>query len=155
MALTDRAGRFVRFKLKPGNAAEVLELPTLLNGVPIPENSELLGDKAFDSNAVRTLLASAGIITTIPPKSNRRQPAYYDVQSYQGRQLVENAFADAKQFRGIATRYCKLATMFAGRFSLVAWFVGTKHTRRGPSPHCRQSEPSGPEGRQLPLTTAA
>ena len=151
IALTDRAGRFVKFKLKPGNAAEVSELPTLLDDAATAETSELLADKAYDSAAVRLLLASLGIIPTIPSRSNRREPVYYDVWSYKARHLVENAFADVKQFRGIATRYCKLATMYAGLFGLAAWFVGTKTARRGPSPHRRQSEPDRPLGCQPQL----
>ena len=133
MALTDRAGRFVKFKLKPGNAAEVTELGPLLDDAPIDETSELLGDKAFDSDAVRAFLASLDIIATIPGRSNRREPVEYDAWSYQARHLVENAFADVKQFRGIATRYHKLAETYGGLLSLVCWYVGTRTTRRGPS----------------------
>ena len=147
IALTDRAGRFVKFKLRPGNAAEVTEFPALLDDAPLDETSELLADKAYDSDPVRLLLASMGIIATIPPKSNRREPPYHDVQSYKGRHLVENAFADAKQFRGIATRYCKLAEMYAGLLSLVAWYCGTRSSRRGESQYQRQAEPDGPADR--------
>lgn len=142
----------MKFKLKPGNAAEVLELAALLDDAAPSETSELLADKAYDSDAVRRLLASRGIIATIPPRSNRREPAYYDTQSYKARHLVENAFADAKQFRGIATRYCKLAEMFAGMLSLVTWFTATRSSRRGPSQYCRQAELDGPTGRQLQMT---
>lgn len=116
-----------------------------------PETSELLADKAYDSDAVRLLLASRGIIATIPGRSNRREPIYYDSVSYKARHLVENAFADAKQFRGVATRYCKLAEMFEGMLSLVAWYVGTSRTRRGPSQYERQSEPTSAYPGQLPL----
>lgn len=42
-----------------------------------------------------------------------------------------------KHFRGIATRYHKLAETYGGLLSLVCWFVGTRATRRGPSPHGR------------------
>ena len=90
MALTDPAGRFVRFRLKPGNAAEVSELVALLDGAPLNETSELLRDKAFDSDAIRAMLASVGIIATISPKSNRRAPPVYGACSYKGRHLVEN-----------------------------------------------------------------
>ena len=89
------------------------------------------------------LLASQGIIATIPPKSNRRVQHHYDALSYKARHLVENAFVDAKQFRGIATRYCKLAAMYEGLLCLVAWFTGTRSTRRGPSPHTRQAGVDG------------
>ena len=128
----------VRFKLKPGNAAEVTELIPLLGGVSLNETSEVLGDKAFDSNSIRNMLASNGIIATIPPKANRKNPPNYDAESYKTRHLVENVFADAKQFRGIATRYHKLATTFSGIFSLVAWYLATKQGRRGPSPYQKQ-----------------
>lgn len=111
----------------------------------------MLADKAYDSDAVRQELASREIIATIPSKSNRVAPIYYDTVSYKARHLVENAFVDAKQFRGIATRYCKLAEMFEGILCLVAWYVGTKSTRRKESQYRRQAEPHGPEGRQLPL----
>ena len=35
------------------------------------------------------------------------------MDAYKARHLAENAFADVKQFRGIATCYCKLALTFA------------------------------------------
>ena len=151
MALTDRAGRFVKFKLRPGNAAEVSELAALLDAAPLSDTGELLGDKAYDSDAIRTLLASLEIIATIPPKSNRREPAYYDKTSYKARHLVENAFADIKQFRGIATRYHKLAVNFSGLVNLAAWYIGTRSTRRGPSSYERQLGLDGTPDRQTTL----
>ena len=51
--------------------------------------------------------------------------------------MVENAFADYKQFRGLATRYCKLACTFAGLVNLVGWYIGTKQHQRKPSRHGR------------------
>ena len=99
----------VQFLLRPGNVAEGKELPTLLAGVPLNDTRELLGDKAYDSNAVRALLASLDIAATIPSKANRKEPIWFDQGSYQGRHLVENAFRARKQFRGIACRYAKLA----------------------------------------------
>ena len=68
IASPGRAGRFVKFKLKPGNAAEVSESPTLLSDA---ETSELLADKAHDSDAVPLLLASMGIIAAIRPVTAR------------------------------------------------------------------------------------
>lgn len=128
-------------------------MPSLLDDAHA-ETSELLADKAYDSDAVRLLLVSLGIIPTIPSRSNRREPVGYDVWSYKARHLVENAFADVKQFRGIATRYCKLEATFAGMMDLVCWFVGTKTTRRGPSPYQRQAELEGLPGMQLRLSAS-
>ena len=55
--------------------------------------------------------------------------------AYQARHLVENTFADLKQFRGIATRYCKLAATYLALVSLVAVVVNIRSTRRGASSH--------------------
>ena len=45
------------------------------------------------------------------------------MEAYKARHLVENAFADLKQFRGIATRYCKLALTFGEMFALCYWLI--------------------------------
>lgn len=125
--------------LRPGNAAEVTALPTLLTGVPLHQTAELLGDKAYDRAAVRRGLAARGISATIPGKANRRAPIWFDAWSYQGRHLVENAFADLKQFRGVACRYAKLAENYAGFVNLASWFIGTKQGQR-PEPVYQRAE---------------
>lgn len=128
-------------------------MAALLDDATDAETSELLADKAYDSDSVRLLLASRDIVATIPSRSNRRASLYYDSESYKARHLVENAFADAKQFRGMATRYCKLVEMFAGMVSLVAWYVGTRSGRRGASRYRRQAGVSGVGAGQLPLAS--
>lgn len=136
--LTDRRGRFARFSLKPGNAYEGGELMPLLEGTPTP--GKLLADKAYDSNKIRDRLEADGVEAVIPPqrKPNRKPlKVECDMEAYKARHLVENAFADLKQFRGIATRYCKLAETFSELLSLVFWHLNTKEGRRGASPHSR------------------
>ena len=113
------------------------ELPALLADAPLTGTRELLGDKAYDSTAVRRGLAALGISATIPGKSNRRVPIWFDAWSYQGRHLVENAFADLKQFRGVACRYAKLAENYAGFVNLASWFIGTKQRQRPESVYQR------------------
>lgn len=127
MAMVDKSGRLVRFAVRPGNAAENLELPTLLSGV---DTNEVIADKAYDTDAIRLALAASDIIATIPPKSNRKEPPWYDKLSYRTRHLVENFFADLKQFRGIATRYCKLGESFCAFIDLAGWYLETKAGRR-------------------------
>ena len=133
LALVDRKGQIARFLLLPGNRGESPELFNLLDGVPLEDINELLGDKAYDSNAVRAMLGDAGIIATIPARSNRIDPPSYDKERYKGRHLVENIFADLKQFRGIACRYAKLLTSFEAFVNLGAWYLATKDRQRGPS----------------------
>ena len=131
MALVDKSGRLVKFTIRPGNAAESPELPTLLDGVA---TSEVIADKAYDTNHIRLTLANSDIIATIPPKSNRRVQYEYDKESYKTRHLVENLFADLKQFRGVTTRYNKLGERYAAFINLTAWFIETKETGRTKRP---------------------
>ena len=126
MAVTDRRGRLVTFSLVPGNADEGKQLIALLDELDTEQIEELLGDKAFDRNSIRELLRQKGIKTTVPGKRNRRVPIIYDVWSYKGRHLVENVFADLKEFRGIATRYHKLVTTFCAGLHLVSWHLRTR-----------------------------
>ena len=56
---------------------------------------------------------------TIPSKSNRKAPIPYDKYTYKGRRLIENLFGDIKHFRGISTRYHKLAETFCAGLHLV------------------------------------
>ena len=126
LALADKNGRLVRFSLLPGNAFEAHHLGRLLEGLPVSEIDELLGDKAYDTNAVREMLAEMGIEVTIPSKANRKVPIPHDRYSYKGRHLIENLFVDIKHFRGISTRYHKLAETFCAGLHLVTWFMRTR-----------------------------
>ena len=114
LALADKNGKLVRFSLLPGNAFEAHHLKQLLEGLDVSQIEELLGDKAYDTNAVRAMLAEMGIEITIPSKSNRKAPIPYDKYSYKGRHLIENLFVDIKHFRGISTRYHKLDFVHLG-----------------------------------------
>lgn len=113
----------MRFTLKPGNAAESPVLPTLLDGV---QAGELIADKAYDTNHIRSTLATRDIIATIPSKRSRLNPFPLDLEAYRTRHLVENFFAHLKLFRGIATRYCKLAESYAAFVQLAGWVIATR-----------------------------
>ena len=52
------------------------------------------------------------MVPVIPPRSNRKLQRKYDKYIYKLRHLVENAFLAMKQFRGLATRYCKRESSF-------------------------------------------
>ena len=87
---------------------------------------KLLGDKAYDSAALRQWLDDRGTKPVIPNKSNRKQPFSFDKKSYKQRHRIENAFCRLKDFRRIATRYDRLARNFLASVCLVAaivWWV--------------------------------
>ncbi len=84
---------------------------------------ELLGDKAYDSAALRESLEDRGTKPVIPNRSNRKQPFRFNKKSYKKRHRIENAFCRLKDFRRIATRYDRLARNFLASICLVAAIV--------------------------------
>jgi transposase len=73
----------------------------------------LLGDKAYDSDAIRANLDSRGAKAVIPPKANRKAPAPFDKELYKARSAVECTFNLLKQARRFATRYEKTLRNYA------------------------------------------
>ena len=124
-------GRLVKFVLQPGNAAEHRALPALLDGLA---TQELIADQAYATDLIRNGLTGAGIRPVIPARARRWQPAWHDPMVYGLRHLVENRFAARKEYRGIATRYCKLARMYAATFCLVATVVAMRERETGQNP---------------------
>lgn len=73
---------------------------------------EVVCDGAYDSDALRALIAEAGANAVIKPHPNRKDPPYFDPVAYQKRHHIEQTFSKFKQFRRIATRYDKLERTF-------------------------------------------
>jgi transposase len=92
---------------------------------------EVLGDKGFDSDAIRAAcLEEFDALPVIPNKENRTDPWPWDEvmrEIYRQRNRVERAFAKGKQFRRFATRYEKLKDVFLGVVRLVFGFI---HVRK-------------------------
>ena len=72
----------------------------------------LLADKGYDSDEIVGWAEKHGMVAVIPPRKNRKVQREYDRYLYKLRHLVENAFLKLKQWRGVATRYCKRASSF-------------------------------------------
>ncbi len=100
-------------------------------GRPRTRPEALLGDKAYSSRANRALLRAGRIHTVIPQRADeiahrqRRgsgggRPPAFDAMTYKRRNVVERSFNDHKQWRGLATRYDKLATNYRGAVVLRA-----------------------------------
>lgn len=83
----------------------------LLSGVNIT-GSNILGDKAYGTAAIRNYITEQNAQHTIPPKENNPNPWHCDFWLYKERHLVECFFNKIKAFRRVATRYDKLATSF-------------------------------------------
>ena len=59
----------------------------------------------------------------MPAKSNAIDQRHYEQHLYKARHLIENFFARLKQYRGIATRYDKLAQNFLSAIYLASTII--------------------------------
>lgn len=120
----DALGNAIGFVLSGGQAHDLYGADHLL---PTMKADILLADKAYDADErVIDVLHAAGKAAVIPPKANRKVDRGYDQELYQARHLIENFFADLKQFRAIATRYEKTARNFLAAVYLVAAVIWLK-----------------------------
>lgn len=133
VAVCDKEGRIAAFTLAPGPRSEVKLADDVIG--QINSMGRFLADRAYDSRALRTRVEGLGAEAVIPSRRTVKRPPPCDMEAYKARHLVENAFADIKHYRGIATRYCKLALTFTEMLSLVCFMVNTRETRRGVSPY--------------------
>ena len=120
MALTDALGNLIDFRLLPGQAHDLRGTAALIERL---SGVQLLADRAFDANWLREALAKVAVEAVIPPKSNRRFPAKFDRDTYKWRHLIENFFGKLKEYRGIATRYCKTDTSFTAFIAIAAILI--------------------------------
>lgn len=123
-ATCDALGNPTGFHLTPGQACDLDGADVLLGDIP---TDILIADKGYDADErVIRRLEQKGITTVIPPKRNRKHQREYDRERYKARHLIENFFAKLKQYRGIATRYDKLAETFLSAIYMAAsviWLI--------------------------------
>jgi transposase len=132
--LVDGRGLPLVVLVGPGQAGDAPMFPVLMDhlsvarrgpGRPRTRPDRVRGDKAYSSRAIRTHLRERGIGAVIPEPSDQQghrqrrgsrggRPVSYDIEDYKGRNVVERGFNEDKQWRGLATRYDKLALTYRG-----------------------------------------
>src|ERR1700689_777553 len=117
-AIVDAKCRPWVFVLTPGNTPDCVVAETCVS--LIPGITELMADKAYDTNAFRPVLKKDGWKAVIPGKSNRKKRIRHDKEAYKGRNVIERCFCRLKDWRRIATRYDKLARNFLAAVHLAA-----------------------------------
>lgn len=117
-ALVDAEGRPVALKITPGQAHDGRSAADMLGG--LGEGQVLLGDRAYDSDALRTRMAEQGASANVKPMPNRKQVLAFSPFLYKYRNLVERFFSKIKHFRAIATRYDKDSDNFLASVKLAA-----------------------------------
>ena len=144
-ALVDHDGRPLVVLVGAGQANDSPVFPQLLGrlkvarpgrGRPRTRPRAVLADKAYSARAHRKALRDRGIIAVIPEPSDqirhrkRRgsvggRPPAFDPVLYRDRNVVERNFNTVKQWRGLATRYDKLAIVYRGGAVLRAITIWT------------------------------
>lgn len=124
----------------PGQGGDSATFPLLMHALVVPRigpgrprtrPERVLDDEAYSSRGNRALLRSRGLGAVIPEpddeKSHRRRrgsaggrPVARDAEVYKKRNVVERSFDVFKQWRGLATRYDKLALTYRGGVVLRA-----------------------------------
>lgn len=142
--LVDGHGRPLVILVGPGQAGDAPMFAHLMAhlriarpgpGRPRTRPDRLRADKAYSSRAIRAHLRERGIVAVIPEPADQQghrrrrgsrggRPPAFDRIDYRGRNVIERGFCDVKQWRGLATRYDKLALTFRGGAvlrAIVTW----------------------------------
>jgi transposase len=142
--LVDRLGRPLVVLVGPGQAGDApmflhlmshLRIGRVGPGRPRTRPQRVRADKAYSSRAIRRHLRERGIVAVIPEPADQQghrkrrgfrggRPPTFDRTDYRGRNVVERGFCDVKQWRGLATRYDKLALTYRGGVvlkTIVTW----------------------------------
>ncbi len=145
--LVDGRGRPLVLVVTAGQANDSPMLPALLQGLRVPRvgagrprttPDALLADKAYSARAHREMLTARGITVVIPQPSDQvrhrlargsagGRPPNFDVDRYRGRNVVERSYSLMKQWRGLATRYDKHATIYRAAAVLHAVITWCRH----------------------------
>ncbi|WP_280522840.1 IS5 family transposase [Rhodococcus zopfii] len=145
--VSDGNGRPLVLLIGPGQAGDSPMFPILMQALSVPRvgpgrprtrPDAVLGDKAYSSKSNRALLRSRGIEAVIAEPDDQRRnrlrrgsrggrPVRFDADKYKGRNVVERSFAGIKQWRGLATRYDKLALTYRAGVLLSAVCAWLKH----------------------------
>jgi transposase len=117
-AVVDGSGRPIAFEITPGQLGDVRAALALLG--PLPPAARCAADTAYDSDGLRQFLIERGTLPVIPNNPTRKRPHPFDRPLYRERNLIERMFCRLKDWRRIATRYDKLAAVFAASVHLAA-----------------------------------
>ena len=110
--------------LSAGQASDKAAVPALIDGLP-PARA-LIADRGYDAQAIVDLVRDRGGEAHIPTQSDRKVQRSIDKELYRQRNLVERFFCKLKHFRGVATRFAKLARNFLAAVLLASTRLWTR-----------------------------
>ncbi|MFE7444522.1 IS5 family transposase [Streptomyces chartreusis] len=138
----DARCRPLAFVLTPGQAGDAPVFTDIMARLRVPRRrgrprtrpDVVLADKAYSSRAIRDHLRKRGIRAVIPIPADQRshrlrrgsqggRPLAFDREAYKQRNTVEPCINRLKQWRGIATRYEKTATIYLAGLRVAGIFL--------------------------------
>ncbi|WKU02055.1 IS5 family transposase [Micromonospora soli] len=139
----DGRGRPLSILLTPGQAGDNPQLLALLDAIRVNEPGPgrprkrpdvLIADKGYAHDSTRRALRSRGIRHVIPERSdqvarraakgsNGGRPPAFDKAIYKKRNVVERCFNRLKQWRDLATRFAKRASLYRSSLVLIAAII--------------------------------
>jgi len=118
--LVDSLGRLLALVLSPGQSSDHKYAPELAGQAIAYHAQTVIGDKGYDSDALREQIECAGLKSIIPFRKCRNVRPEIDRGRYKERNIVERFIGKIKENRRVATRYDKKANHFAGFLILAA-----------------------------------
>ncbi|WUF51282.1 IS5 family transposase [Streptomyces sp. NBC_00483] len=134
--------RPLAFVLTAGQAGDAPAFTAVMARLRVPRHrgrprtrpDMVLADKAYSSRAIRDHLRRRGIRTVIPAPADQLRhrmrrgsdggrPPAFDREAYKQRNTVERCINRLKQWRGIATRYEKTATIYLAGLHVAGIFL--------------------------------
>ncbi|MFE8018237.1 IS5 family transposase [Streptomyces antibioticus] len=138
----DSRCRPLAFVLTPGQAGDAPAFTEVMHRLRVPRPigrprttpEVVLADRAYSSRAIRSHLRRRGIRAVIPQPSDQiakrknrgrsgGRPPAFDRDAYKQRNTVERCINTLKQWRGLATRYDKTATVYLAGLHVAAIFI--------------------------------
>ncbi|MEU5330437.1 IS5 family transposase [Streptomyces parvus] len=138
----DGSCRPLAFHLTAGQAGDAPAFALVMARLRVPRRrgrprtrpDVVLADKAYSSRAIRVHLRKRGIRAVIPVPADQQahrqrrgshggRPPAFDRGAYKQRNTVERCIDRLKQWRGIATRYEKTATMYLAGLHIAGIFL--------------------------------
>jgi transposase len=95
-------------------------VPALLDQL---DGGAVIADRAYDTNAIRSLIAGRRAEAVIPSTRSRSTRIPHDAIAYRLRNRIERFFNKLKHFRRIATRYDRQAVYFLSALYLAGAMI--------------------------------
>ena len=119
----DGLGHPVELTLTGANESDIAQAEELLAD---HEPEAVIADRGYDKKALVAAIEARGGEAVIPTQKSRKEQRQVDPHLYRERNLVERFWAQAKQYRRVATRYEKKAANYLAFAWLAAAMVVLK-----------------------------